>query len=439
MVSRRSFLGLCVSLASCTLRSAQARPLTIATVNNGDMVRMQRLASDFARRHPDIELRWVTLEENLLRQRVTIDVALQSGQYDVVMVGNYEVPIWASQGWLAPLDDLGADFDRADLLPAIDRALSYDGHLYAAPFYAESALTMYRRDLFDEAGLVMPEAPSWEHIREAARKLTNRGRDQYGIALRGKAGWGENMAVVSSMAHSWGARWFDMEWRPQLSSPLWKETVASYVELARDCGPPGGSTNGFNENLALFQAGAAAMWMDASVAASFVTDPRQSKVHDRVGFALFPSRSGVDNHGNWLWAWSFVIPAASSNIDAARQFIAWATGRSFTQLVASESGWADAPPGTRRSLYESLAYRQAAPFADVVLQAIDAAHAEHPSVQPVPYVGGNFVSIPPYQGIGTMVGQQLSAAVAGRVDAEQALDVAQRIAEREMRRARYLN
>lgn len=439
MTFRIRLLALAAGIATVFTARADAVTLTIATVNNGDMIRMQRLAADFARRHPDIELRWVTLEENLLRQRVTIDVATQGGQYDVVTVGNFEVPIWAQHDWLVPLEDLGSDFARDDLLPAINDSLSYEGKLYAAPFYAESALTMYRTDLFEQAGLSMPEAPSWEFIREAAEKITDRDQGIYGICLRGKAGWGENMAFVSTLAHSWGARWFDMQWRPQLLSQPWREAVAFYVELLRNYGPPGASTNGFNENLALFQAGKCGIWIDASVAASFVSDPRQSKVSNDVSFALFPSRGELHNHGNWLWAWSFVIPAASQNVAAAKKFIAWSTGKSYLRLVAAESGWADAPPGTRQSLYASQEYQQAAPFADIVLRAIEAANTRSPSVQQVPYVGGNFVSIAPYQGIGTVVGQQISAAVAGQISAQQALTVAQSVATREMRRARYLD
>ncbi|HEY0939658.1 MAG TPA: sugar ABC transporter substrate-binding protein [Steroidobacter sp.] len=439
MTIRICLLALAAGIATVFAASAEAVTLTVATVNNGDMIRMQRLAADFTRRYPDIELRWVTLEENLLRQRVTIDVATQGGQYDVVTVGNYEVPIWAQHDWLVPLDDLGSDFARDDLLPAIDDSLSYDGKLYAAPFYAESALTMYRTDLFEQAGLTMPESPSWELIREAAEKITDRDQGIYGICLRGKAGWGENMAFVSTLAHSWGARWFDMQWRPQLQSQAWQEAVSFYVDLLRNYGPPGASTNGFNENLALFQAGKCGIWIDASVAASFVSDPRQSKVSNDVSFALFPSRGATQNHGNWLWAWSFVIPAASENIAAAKTFVEWATGKSYMQLVASESGWADAPPGTRQSLYASSEYQQAAPFAGIVLRAIEAANARSPSVQQVPYVGGNFVSIAPYQGIGTVVGQQISAAVAGQISAERALIAAQKVATREMTRARYID
>ena len=137
----RALLGAC-AVSALAVPAMAATTLTIATVNNGDMIRMQKLAEDFTAKNPDVTLEWVTLEENILRQRVTTDIATKGGQYDVVTIGNYEVPIWAKQGWLVPLDGLPADYDVEDLLPALRAALSTDGKLYAAPFYGESAICL---------------------------------------------------------------------------------------------------------------------------------------------------------------------------------------------------------------------------------------------------------------------------------------------------------
>ncbi len=240
------------------------------------MIRMQGLTGDFTEKNPDITVNWVTLEENVLRQRVTTDIATKGGQYDIMTIGTYEVPIWAKQGWLVPLDNLGADYDVDDLLPAIRGGLTVDGKLYAAPFYGESSMVMYRTDLMEKAGLEMPDAPTWEFIKEAAAAMTDRDNDINGICLRGKAGWGENMAFLTTIANSFGARWFDEDWKPQLDSPEWAHALNFYNNLMKDAGPPGASTNGFNENLALFQQGKCGMWIDATVAASFVTNPNDS-------------------------------------------------------------------------------------------------------------------------------------------------------------------
>ncbi|TWG99531.1 sorbitol-binding protein /mannitol-binding protein [Mesorhizobium sp. J18] len=431
-----------LALGACSLLAlaahAQAETLTIATVNNGDMIRMQKLTDDFTSKNPDIQLEWVTLEENVLRERVTTDIATRGGQYDILTIGNYEVPIWAKQDWLLPLDNLGDDYDVDDLLPAIRGGLSVDDKLYAAPFYGESAMIMYRTDLFEKAGLTMPESPTWEFIGEAARKITDRDNDINGICLRGKAGWGENMAFLTALNNSFGGRWFDENWQPQFDQPQWKESLQFYADLMKEAGPSGASSNGFNENLTLFQQGKCGMWIDATVAASFVSNPDDSTVADKVGYAIFPSKEGVDNHGNWLWSWNLAIPASTTKAESAQKFIAWATSKGYTELVAEKEGWANVPPGTRTSLYENEEYKKAAPFAEPTLAAMDAADITKPTVDPVPYTGGQFVAIPEFQGLGTMVGQLFSAVVAGQSSVDDALTQAQSIAQREMTRAGYI-
>ncbi|SDX42665.1 sorbitol-binding protein /mannitol-binding protein [Albimonas donghaensis] len=427
--------GLLTGALLATTSLASAETLTIATVNNGDMIRMQKLTDDFTAKNPGIELEWVTLEENVLRQRVTTDIATKGGQYDVMTIGTYEVPIWAKLGWLHELS-MPADYDVDDLLPSIRDGLTADGKLYAAPFYGESSMVMYRTDLFEAAGLDMPDAPTWDFVADAARKLTDKDNELYGICLRGKAGWGENMAFLSAAANSFGAKWFDMDWNAQFDSPEWNETLTFYVNLMNDAGPPGASSNGFNENLALFQTGKCAMWIDATVAASFVSNPDDSQVADSVGFALAPD-NGLGKRGNWLWAWTLGIPASSEKVEAAEKFIAWATSKAYLELVAENEGWANVPPGTRTSLYENPKYQEAAPFAAMTLSSIQAADPKNPTVDEVPYVGVQFVAIPEFQGIGTAVGQQFSAALAGQITVEQALANAQTLTEREMKRAGY--
>ncbi|PWE28619.1 ABC transporter substrate-binding protein [Pararhodobacter marinus] len=432
----RALMGATALTAAGFALAAQAETITIATVNNGDMIRMQGLTSHFTDMHPDIEVEWVTLEENVLRQNVTTDIATGGGQYDVITIGTYEVPIWGANDWLLSLDDLGDEYNVDDLLPAVRGGLTVDGTLYASPFYGESSMVMYRTDLMEAAGLEMPDEPSWEFIREAAAAMTDRENEIYGICLRGKAGWGENMAFLTAMGNSFGARWFDMDWRPQFDSEAWHNTLTFYIDMMNEYGPPGASNNGFNENLALFQTGKCGMWIDATVAASFVTNPDDSDVADSVGFALAPD-NGLGRRGNWLWAWNLAIPASSDAPEAAREFIAWATGPGYTELVASEEGWANVPPGTRTSLYENQEYLDAAPFAEMTLRSMQAADPTNPAVDPVPYTGVQFVAIPEFAGLGTEVGQLFSAALAGQMSADEALEQAQELATEEMEAAGY--
>jgi len=429
----RALMGACAVGALST--AAFAETITIATVNNGDMIRMQGYTDDFTAKTGH-EVEWVTLEENVLRQRVTTDISTKGGQFDIMTIGMYETPIWGANGWLVPLDDLSAEYDVGDILPAMRDGLSNDGTLYAAPFYGESSMVMYRTDLMEAAGLEMPEAPTWEFIREAAAAMTDRANDINGICLRGKAGWGEGGAFITVTGNSFGARWFDEDWNAQFDQPEWKEALTFFVDMMAESGPAGYATNGFNENLSLFQQGKCGMWIDATVAASFVTNPDESTVADSVGFALAPNKDGIEKRSNWLWAWALAIPAGTQKEEAAKSFIEWATSKDYIELVAANEGWANVPPGARTSLYETPEYQEV-PFAKMTLDSINAADPTNPTVDPVPYVGIQFVAIPEFAGIATEVSQEFSAVYAGQQTVDEALEKAQALTTDAMEAAGY--
>ena len=436
-MSSKTFTRATTALALCLTASAafaQDTTITIATVNNGDMIRMQGYTHLFTEA-TGIAVEWVTLEENVLRQRVTTDITTNGGQFDIMTIGMYETPIWGANGWLVPLDNLSDDYNVDDILPAMRGGLSHDGTLYAAPFYGESSMVMYRTDLMEAAGLEMPAAPTWEFIREAAAAMTDREAGINGICLRGKPGWGEGGAFITAMSNSFGARWFDMDWRPQFDTQPWHDTLTFFNDMMQESGPAGFATNGFNENLSLFQQGLCGMWIDATVAASFVTNPNDSEVADSVGFALAPD-NGLGVRSNWLWAWALAIPAGTQQADAALQFIEWATSADYIELVAENEGWANVPPGARTSLYENPNYISV-PFAQMTLDSILSADPNNSTVEPSPYVGIQFAAIPEFAGIASEVSQEFSNAYAGQQTIEEALENAQAIATEAMEAAGY--
>ena len=150
-------------VAGIASASLFAGDLTIATVNNGHMVEMQKLSKTFEAKNPDIKLKWVVLEEGVLRQRVTTDIATKGGQFDIMTIGMYEAPMWGKKGWIKEMN-FDASYDEKDLLPAMVDGLSNDGKLYAAPFYGESSMLMYRSDLVANAGMTISDNPTWGHI-----------------------------------------------------------------------------------------------------------------------------------------------------------------------------------------------------------------------------------------------------------------------------------
>jgi len=408
--------------------------LVIATVNNGHMIEMQKLTPKFEE-ETGIKVKWVTLEEGVLRQRVTTDIATNGGQFDIMTIGMYEAPIWGEKGWLAPLN-FSAEYDVNDILPAMRGGLSHDGQLYAAPFYGESSMVMYRKDLTDAAGITLPANPTWADMEQAIEAMHDPDNGVYGVCLRGKPGWGDNMGFITTLANTFGAQLFGMDWKPQFDSPEWKQAINYYVDLMTKYGPPGSTANSFNEILALINEGKCGAWIDATIAASFVSDPSQSKVADVIAYAQAPVQK-TKRGANWLWAWALGIPASSEKKEAAMQFLEWSTSKDYINLVGETNGWGRVPTGTRASTYANEKFQAAANFADAELTAIYSANPSDSTFNKSPYTGVQFAAIPEWQAIGTAVGQQMAAALSGEKSVDEALEAAQAAADREMRKARY--
>jgi sorbitol/mannitol transport system substrate-binding protein len=439
----KAMLLACASLALASV--AHADEITVATVNNPDMVMMQQLSAEFTKAHPDIKVNFAVLPDQVLRQNITQDVAAGGGRYDVVTISPFEVQSgWAKNKWLVPLDPMfdalsDADkkaYDLDDLIPTIRAALTTDGQLYGLPFYGESSFTMYRKDLFDAAGIKMPEAPTWDDIRAAACKLNDPSKGIYGITMKGVPDYGQLAPFITFM-HSYGAKWFDENWQPQIDSAPFKKAFTAYVDLLKKCGEPGATSVGFNESLTLMSQGKAAIWVDATVGAGFLADPKSSQVVGKIGYALAPTE-GSKNGSAWLYTWALGIVSSSKHQKDAFEFIRWATSKDYIDLVAKTAGPVRIPPGTRRSTYARADYQKAAPFAPIVLKAIEGADLTKPAKDPVPYTGTAQVNIPEYAAWAAEFGQNFSAVIAGSMTVDEALKRSQEVAVRVMTDAGYI-
>ncbi|HEY1002167.1 MAG TPA: sugar ABC transporter substrate-binding protein [Streptosporangiaceae bacterium] len=402
--------------------------ITVAVVSNplitGQMIPLT--TSNFEKQYPGIKVKFATYTEGDLRAAIEKNVSTHSNAFSVIMIGPYEAPLFAKNGWLTDLSKqyIASDpgYDASDLLPPIAKALSYKGDLYAAPFYGESSMMFYNKTLFKAAGLTMPTNPTWDQIQTFAAKLNQPGKVS-GICLRGLAGWGDNMAALTTVVNTFGGQWFNMNWKPQLTSPQFVAATNFYVNLVRKYGESGASNDSFNQLLTLYGQGKCAMWYDATVAATSIATTYPD-VYKQTGYALAPVNKTKSS--GWLWSWALGIPQGVSNSGAAWKYVSWATSKQYDQLVASKYGWSAVPPGTRTSLYNNPDYQKAAkPFAGITLQSINSTDPEHPTLDPVPYVGVQYVDIPQFESLGLTVGQQIAGAIAGTESVSQALQAGQ--------------
>jgi sorbitol/mannitol transport system substrate-binding protein len=426
-MSLRNTLFTATALSLITACGAFAESLTIAIVNNGHMINMQKVAEAYTA-ETGTTLNWVALEEGVLREQVTSDTATGGGQYDIINIGMQEAPIWGAAGWIEPLT-FGAEYDIDDMLPAMRNGLSHEGTLYAAPFYGESSMVMYRKDLTDAAGVTIADNDSWENIKKAAAAIHNPDAGVYGVCLRGKPGWGDNMAFITTMVNSFGGAWFDKDMKPTIDSDAWRAAITFYVDLLGTYGPPGSEGNSFNEILALYNEGKCGMWIDATIAASFL------KV-DGVAYAQSPN-AGNPVGANWLWAWAMAVPAGTPKAEEAKKFIEWATSKDYILAVAAhpEFGWGAVPTGTRASTYAYPEFQAVAKFAAAEMAAIESAAPGATDLKP--YVGVQFAAIPEFPEIGSAVAEEMAAALSGAKTVDEALAASQAAADAIMKEAGY--
>ena len=403
--------------------------LTLATVNNPQMKDMEQLKGSFEDDNPGIKVDFVQMEEGDLRAAVTADVASGAGQYDIVTVGAYEVPQWGAQGWLTDLTPAlaeDASYDVEDTLPAVRTALTVDGKQYAVPFYGESSILMYNKEMTDAAGITISDHPTWQEVATAAKALNT--PDVAGICLRGKPGWGDLFAPLTTVVQTFGGAWYDENWDAQVNSPEFVEGVNFYVDLLKSAGEADPVSNSFTECLNLLQSGKVAMWYDASVAASILEDPATSAVAGKMGYSHAPVYKTEES--GWLWSWNLAVPKTTKNVEAATTFVKWATSKEYQQLVGKTLGWTRVPPGARTSTYSIPEYKEAAAaFAPITLDVMNAVNPEQPGLNPQPWVGIQYVTIPEFQDVGNQVAQLVADAIAGRTTVQEALDKGQVIAQ----------
>lgn len=422
------------ALAGATV-AQDAKTINVAIVGNPQMEDIASLTPDFFTAETGITVNYTILEEQTLREIVTRDVGAGGEQFDVVMIGMFEAPQFGANGWLVnltPYAEADASYDYADLIPAVRDGLSYDGGMYAAPFYAESSFVMYRQDLVDAAGLTMPAEPTWDEIAEIAKALDS--DETAGICLRGKPGWGDLGASFTTVLNTFGATWWLANedgsiGAAQIDQPEFREALEFYVNLLNEAGQDDAANASFNECLTQYKEGKVAMWYDATVAAGLL-EADDSPVKGKNGFALAPTK--VTEGSGWLWAWALAIPQNAPDPDTAWQYISWATGPDYL-VTAGENlggGWAAVPPGTRQSLYANENYQAAAgAFAQKTLDAMLAAPINNPGTKPRPGLPGvQFVGVPEFQDVGTRCTEEFSAVIAGNKSIDDALAACQAIA-----------
>ena len=411
------------------------KSINVLMVNNPPMLELQKLTAANFTKDTGIKVNFVVKVEQDMRDTASTEFANQSGQYDVATLSNFEIPYYAQAGWISSMKSIAEDkkFDQADILPSMTSALSYNGEVFGEPFYGESSFLMYRKDVMQQLGITVPANPTWQEVAQWAAKADGSQKGMKGICLRGLAGWGDNLAPLTTVVNTMGGTWFDENWKAQVNTGGFKTAANFYVNLVRQHGEAGAATFSFPQCLAALQQGKVAMWYDSTAAAGSL-EAADSPVKGKIGYVAAP-HDQTDNAG-WLYTWAWAIEKASKNQDAAKQFVAWASSKEYEQLVASDTkntdtgGPTNIPAGKRASTYSDPTYLKVAKaFAQPTLDSIKNAPAADPGVQKRPYSGIQFVGIPSFTDFGTACAKEVSSAIAGSESTDSALTKCQSLAQ----------
>jgi sorbitol/mannitol transport system substrate-binding protein len=400
---------------------ADEAELDVAVAAIPQTTQLEQLLATFEEENPGITVKLTTLDEVTLADKLAQQVSTQSGEFDAVMGDATQVSAWAGNDWLVGLDDYladDADYGVDDLLPPMRAAVSNDDQLWALPFSGESSYLFYRTDLFEQAGLTMPEQPTWDQVQQLAAQLDD-AAGVSGICLRGQASWGSNMPTIVNLVHAHGGYLYDEDFEPGLSTPEAKAGVQQYVDTLRESGEKGAASSSFQECYNLYTQGKVAIWYDSTAISGPMFDPAESEYADRT--AVAPTPVGAVDGGGWLSAWTFALLKTSDSQDAAWKFVRWVTSKDYIDLVGSEFGWGLVPPGTRESTYQEPAFQETATgYADTALEAISGARVDFTDLGANELERSFYVDMPQWQATGDELGRIFAAVLTGDKSVDEA-------------------
>lgn len=377
------------------------------------------------------------LPENDLRQRLTTEASTGGTTYDIFYIGPYEAQTWAKNGWLENLEPYFEKltpedktwYDRGDLIKGMLDSVSLNGKAYGIPFYGESSFIMYNKELFAAKGLTMPDEPTWEQIYELAKAVHDPSQGIVGMTMRGTPGWGMSGAPFVTIVNAFGGKFFDMQWNATVDTPEQRAAWEMYKKILREAGQQDILSYTYNECIALMQSGNCGIYYDATSLAPPLEDGT-SKVKGKIGYVAAPHQK-LQKNTAWLWNWTMGInpKTTAAKKEAAFKFILWASSRDYVQLAYKYDSTGSAiPPAARSSTYK-LSFYANLPYAAPTLKVLENMDFTKPCLDPVPYVGLQYIAIPEFADAGDIMTRNLADYVVDNISLDEAMRKTQQVFE----------
>lgn len=315
-----------------------------------------------------------TLPQTEVISKTQLTLSSQSSDYDVVMFDHKYTTQFAEAGWIVPLSDFIAEeeYDTSDFMQGFVNALSYNDQIYGLPFYGESTMLMYNKEMFEAAGIDGAPATA-EEFWDACDKLKEAGYDAF--ACRANRDEGQNVYIWSGFFLGAGADWFDADGNLSINTDESVAGTEAFIKVLQDYSIDGVESYNWDNVQLAFQQGSIAMAIDATNFAARLEDESQSTVVGKVGYSVVPEGLSVPSTSTW----GLGINNASENQDLAWEFIKWCLSSDVQLKTAIDGLRADV---TRSSVMNSDEYKEKYAYEEgnwiqVVIDSMNAAPADY--------------------------------------------------------------
>lgn len=412
--------------------------------HEGTTIRVQSIADPFIDAFNEISPGFteltgaeVTLDSfgyDPLHERQILSCSQGSDEYDVLFIDGIWIGEFVEAGCIEPVEERVAAADPEivamdDYIDSFAGQASWDGQLQCLPIAGYWHMLHYRRDLFEQHGIEVPE--TFEELMEVARFFAEDDGDPdvAGMAMNFQRGSAAGQQFFEWIYSAGGRPWESNfagsddpygDQTPTLNSPEAVDMIQFFVDMV-PYGPPGVEQYAWDERANAFTQGRVAMINNWSVRTPLFTDPDISRVTDQFDVAMFPHAEGSESVPP-VGGWILCLNAHGQQQDAAWDFMQWFA----SPQVHREFVLAGGPP-SRHSAMQDEEIIAAQPWVPTLYESAQAAWQEGR-----PRHAMTFEMI-------DAIGLQVNRAIVGDATPQEAMDEANETVTRMLSRAGYID
>jgi multiple sugar transport system substrate-binding protein len=366
-------LGAALQAAASPAAGAE---LTLAQFRQRESRVELELLAEFETAHSGLRVRQreMPASSDVQHQQFVTWLVAKDPSVDVYLIDVIWVAEFAAAGWILPLNESLFPGRRAEFIPSLLQAMTYQGRVFALPRFTENGLLYYRKDL------VSAPPATWDALVALAKR--HQRPDLAGFVFQGLQYEG---LTVNFLEHLWarGGSLLDARGRPAFHDDAGVAALTFLVDLIRThrISPPGVTTYMERESLQEFLEGRALFHRNWAYAWSQV-QRQDSKVRNRVGVVPLP-RVGAHPGAGALGGWNLAISRFTRHPREAMQLVDWLTSREAQRRKALGEGRIP----TLAALYEDPELLRAHPQFAILRHALPQARPR-PSDPYYPRVSG---------------------------------------------------